>query len=76
MRAIRRRVGGKVALINRLIAAFHGSETLEKLFHLPEFLPHPSLAAAFASRMLDAYEKRDGLSATSVTRFYITLEKS
>lgn len=67
MRAIRRKVRGKVALINRLIAAFHGSKTLEKLFRLLESLSHPSLAAAFASRMLDAYEKRDGLSVTSRT---------
>lgn len=42
----------EVALINRLIAAFHGSETREKLFH-----PHsghlrvlPCFVASFASR--------------------------
>lgn len=35
MRVIRRRMGGQVALINRLIAAFHGSETLKKLFLTP-----------------------------------------
>lgn len=57
----------EAALINRLIAAFHGSETLEKLFH-PPCLSSVALSFALASlgiahalRMLDAHEKRHAL---------------
>lgn len=47
MRVIRREVEGKVALINRLIAAFHGSETPKKTFSHSLEPPTLSLAAEF-----------------------------
>lgn len=77
----------EVALINRLIAAFHGSETLEKLFH-PPCLSSVALSFALASlgiahalRMLDAHEKRHALFDDQPLHraracFFITLEKS
>lgn len=61
MRAIPR-MGGKVALINRLIAVFHGSETLKKTFsHSLEPSTHRSRRPRtrnFTSRMLRAHERQ------------------
>lgn len=64
-------------LINRLIAAFHGSRTLEKLARsVPPTFRVAGHSSAFALRMLDAREKRSELSVTSFALFRLALAVS
>jgi len=74
MRVVQR-IEGKVALINRLIAAFHGSGTLKKLFsYLPQ-ATNLSFAAKFRIENTSCTQKAIRAFDSESIRFSITLEK-
>jgi len=71
IRPARRRTGAdagdsELALINRLIAAFHGSQTLEKLFHPLQPPPFPAVrfASGFPSQLVRVENARCARKAT------------